>query len=78
VVSVPGEQPIRCRGIAKMGQRVVMGGVDGKLYIYDIGDMAIPRESEWTDMQKAISGVTGGGYVNGTAEGETARIVAGR
>lgn len=62
----------------KDGRRAALGGSDGRLYVYDIGDMAIPRESEWTDMQKTVSGMVGGGQVNGVAESETARIVAGR
>lgn len=62
----------------KDGRRAALGGSDGKLYIYDIGDMAIPRESEYTDMQKTVSGIVGGGQTNGVAEGESARIVAGR
>lgn len=40
--------------------------------------MAIPRESEWTDMQKTIAGMVGGGvgaggvtHVNGSAERES-------
>ncbi|KAG8744173.1 hypothetical protein FRC10_010639 [Ceratobasidium sp. 414] len=45
----------------KDGKRVAMGGSDGRLYIYDIGDAAVPRESEWTDLQKALSGLLGGG-----------------
>ncbi|PFH51047.1 hypothetical protein AMATHDRAFT_75234 [Amanita thiersii Skay4041] len=45
----------------KEGRRVAMGGSDGRLYVYDIGDMAIPRESEWADMQKTIVGMSGGG-----------------
>ncbi|KAG6850761.1 hypothetical protein H0H93_008799 [Arthromyces matolae] len=50
----------------KDGRRAALGGSDGRLYIYDIGDMALPRESEWTDMQKNISGIVGGGQaVNG-------------
>jgi dynein intermediate chain len=57
---------------------VIMGGSDGKLCVYDIGDMALPRESEWTDLQKTISGIAGGGQMNGVSEGEAARIVAGR
>jgi dynein intermediate chain len=35
------------------------------LYVYDIGDMGLPRESEWIDMQKTISGIVGGGQING-------------
>ncbi|XP_006462059.1 hypothetical protein AGABI2DRAFT_206221 [Agaricus bisporus var. bisporus H97] len=55
----------------KEGRRAALGGSDGKLYIYDIGDMAIPRESEWTDMQKTVAGMVGGGgsgHVNGVGE----------
>lgn len=51
------------------------------MYIYDIGDMAIPRESEWTDMQKTIAGMVGGGagghvpgHVNGTGESDLLRL----
>lgn len=62
----------------KDGRRAALGGSDGKLYVYDIGDMAVPRESEWTDMQKTIAGVVGGGQANGTADSEATRIVAGR
>jgi dynein intermediate chain, cytosolic len=58
----------------KDGRRAALGGSDGRLYIYDIGDMGVPRESEWADMQKAISVIVGGGQANGAAEG----IVAGR
>ncbi|OBZ73877.1 Cytoplasmic dynein 1 intermediate chain 1 [Grifola frondosa] len=46
----------------KDGRRAALGGSDGKLYIYDIGDMAVPRESEWTDLQRTIAGVVGGGH----------------
>jgi dynein intermediate chain len=62
----------------KDGRRAALGGSDGKLYVYDIGDMAIPRESEWADMQKTVAGVVGGGQMNGVADGEATRIVAGR
>ncbi|EAU90208.2 dynein intermediate chain [Coprinopsis cinerea okayama7 len=44
----------------KEGRRAALGGSDGHLYIYDIGDMAIPRETEWTDLQKVIAGMVGG------------------
>ncbi|EJD49016.1 dynein intermediate chain [Auricularia subglabra TFB-10046 SS5] len=51
----------------KDGRRVALGSSDGKLYIYDIGDTAIPRESEWTDMQRTIAGIISGhdGAANG-------------
>lgn len=38
----------------KDGRRAALGGSDGKLYIYDIGDMAIPRETEYAEMQKTV------------------------
>ena len=63
----------------KEGRRAALGGSDGHLYIYDIGDMAIPRESEWTDLQRTLSGMQsghGGGGVS--ADGEPARLTAGR
>lgn len=68
----------------KEGRRAALGGSDGKLYIYDIGDMAIPRESEWTDMQKTIAGMAGGagghvpGHVNGTGESDLLRMSGSR
>ena len=64
----------------KDGRRAALGGSDGKLYIYDIGDMALPRETEWTDLQKTVAGMMGGGggQTNGASEGDATRIVAGR
>ncbi|KAJ3731071.1 WD40-repeat-containing domain protein [Lentinula guzmanii] len=62
----------------KDGRRAAIGGSDGKLYIYDIGDMAIPRESEWSDLQKTVSGMVGGGaQTNGLVDGDV-RSIAGR
>ena len=49
----------------KDGRRAAVGGSDGKLYVFDIGDLAIPRETEWNEMQKTISGIVGGGQTNG-------------
>lgn len=60
----------------KDGRRAAIGGSDGKLYIYDIGDMAIPRESEWADLQKTVAGV-GGTQINGLIDGDV-RSIAGR
>ncbi|GLB41702.1 putative dynein intermediate chain [Lyophyllum shimeji] len=63
----------------KDGRRAALGGSDGRLYVYDIGDMAIPRETEWTDMQKTIAGIVGGGQANGVAEAvDPSRSVSGR
>lgn len=57
---------------------MALGGSDGKMYIYDIGDMAIPRETEWTDLQRTLAGLQSGhaGGAGGPAGGEG--IVAGR
>ncbi|KAI0077731.1 WD40 repeat-like protein [Panus rudis PR-1116 ss-1] len=75
----PGKAMNKLRWDHKEGRRAALGGSDGKLYIYDIGDMAIPRESEWTDLQRTIAGIMGGGQSNGTLDGyDSTRIVAGR
>lgn len=60
----------------KDGRRTALGSSDGKLYIYDIGDMAIPRESEWADLQRTIASIAGGSGAGGL-EGDT-RVLAGR
>ncbi|KAG8978583.1 hypothetical protein FRB93_010957 [Tulasnella sp. JGI-2019a] len=39
----------------KEGRRVGLGTSDGKFYVYDIGDMAAPRESEWIDLQRSLA-----------------------
>ena len=62
----------------KDGRRAALGGSDGRLYIYDIGDMALPRESEWTDMQRTVAGIMGGGVQANGAGDDSARIMAGR
>jgi dynein intermediate chain len=61
----------------KDGRRAALGGSDGRLYIYDIGDMAITRESDWTDMQKVVA--SGGVHANGTEPAaDLSRSVNGR
>ena len=62
----------------KDGRRAALGGSDGKLYVYDIGDMALARETEWADLQKTIAGLAGVGQTNGVVDGEGTRIIAGR
>lgn len=66
----------------KDGRRAALGGSDGKLYVYDIGDMGLPRETEWTDLQRTLAGIVGGGgggQTNGTGgEGDGVRHVNGR
>ena len=68
----PGRAINKLQWDRKDGRRAALGGSDGRLYVYDIGDMGIPRESEWADMQKAIGIV--GGQANGIAEGDGTRI----
>jgi dynein intermediate chain len=29
--------------------------------VYDIGDIALPREVEWIEMQKTVAGIVSGG-----------------
>jgi dynein intermediate chain len=60
----------------KDGRRVVLGGSDGQLYVYDIGDMAIPRESEWVDMQKSLAGMVSSQTAN-TGE-DLSKLMPGR
>lgn len=62
----------------KDGRRAALGGADGHLYIYDIGDMALPRETEWTDMQKTVSSIVGNGQANGAGDNDPSRLMAGR
>jgi dynein intermediate chain, cytosolic len=63
----------------KDGRRAALGGSDGHLYIYDIGDMAIPRESEWADLQKVIGGMVPGGQANGLgSDYDSSRVLGGR
>ncbi|KAI6034746.1 hypothetical protein BKA83DRAFT_4121794 [Pisolithus microcarpus] len=40
----------------KDGRCAALGCSDGKLYTYDIGDIVIPGESEWTGLQKTSCG----------------------
>lgn len=58
----------------KDGRRAILGGSEGRLYIYDIGDMAIPRETEWNDMQKTVAGFVGG--QTGGMEVDSSRVLA--
>ncbi|KAH6916133.1 dynein intermediate chain [Coprinopsis sp. MPI-PUGE-AT-0042] len=63
----------------KDGRRAALGGSDGHLYIYDIGDMAIPRETEWADLQKVIGGMIPGGQANGLgSDYDASRVLGGR
>ncbi|KAK1215473.1 hypothetical protein PQX77_021907 [Marasmius sp. AFHP31] len=62
----------------KDGRRAALGGGDGKLYVYDIGDLATPKESEWNELQKTVSGIVGGGQTNGMLDGDGPKIITGR
>lgn len=66
---------------SKEGRRAALGGSDGKLYIYDIGDMAIPRETESADLQRTLANMQsghGGAYGGAGIDGDPSRIVAAR
>ncbi|CAG8714341.1 6370_t:CDS:2, partial [Acaulospora morrowiae] len=39
----------------KEGRRAAIGSSDGRVHIYDIGELCIPREDEWVRMQKTVS-----------------------
>jgi len=52
----------------KEGRRAALGGSEGRLYVYDVGDMALPRETEWTDLQKTLAGLVTGGHGGPSAE----------
>lgn len=46
----------------KDGRHAALGGSDGKLYVYYIGDMATSRgEVEWSEMQKVVAGIASNG-----------------
>lgn len=32
-----------------------MGGAEGRLYVYDIGELASPPEDAWTKMQETVA-----------------------
>ncbi|CAG8509792.1 3071_t:CDS:10 [Funneliformis caledonium] len=39
----------------KEGRKTAIGSSDGRIHIYDIGELAYPRDDEWFIMQKTIS-----------------------
>ncbi|KAJ8522741.1 hypothetical protein ONZ45_g723 [Pleurotus djamor] len=84
VVSTPvgsGRAINKLKWDGKDGRRAALGGSDGRLYIYDIGDMAIPRDGEWLELQKTVAGMVGGGgsaQTNGVTEGDATKAAAAR
>ena len=40
------------------GRNVAVGSSSGKVYIYDIGGLATPRENEWEMLRRTIAGIT--------------------
>ncbi|RIA97919.1 WD40-repeat-containing domain protein [Glomus cerebriforme] len=42
----------------KEGRKTAIGSSDGRVHIYDIGELAHPRDDEWDIMQKTISEMT--------------------
>lgn len=41
----------------KDGRRAALGSSDGTVYVYDVGEAAVPRESEWSELQKTVAGL---------------------
>ena len=41
----------------KDGRHVGVGGSDGTLTIYDVGETATPKDSEWSDLQRTVQGM---------------------
>ncbi|CAG8573851.1 31907_t:CDS:10 [Racocetra persica] len=39
----------------KEGRRAAIGSSDGRVHIYDVGELCNPREDEWVKMQKTLS-----------------------
>ncbi|CAG8820548.1 1799_t:CDS:2, partial [Cetraspora pellucida] len=39
----------------KEGRKTAIGSSDGRVHIYDIGELCIPRENEYTLLQKSVS-----------------------
>jgi dynein intermediate chain len=48
------------------GKRLATGGADGRVYVYDVGRLALPREGEWLEMQKTVSRLSNSGTVTTT------------
>ncbi|RIB17466.1 WD40-repeat-containing domain protein [Gigaspora rosea] len=42
----------------KEGRKTVIGSSDGRVYVYDIGELSVPKEDENTLLQKTISELT--------------------
>lgn len=57
-----------------------MGSSDGSVYVYDIGEAAVPHESEWTDLQRTLAGLTAArdGGAGGIGVGGVGETLVGR
>ncbi|POW19433.1 hypothetical protein PSHT_04701 [Puccinia striiformis] len=57
--------PSQPRGLNKLawdkreGKKVSMGSIDGRVYVYDIGELALPKENEWDQMRKTFGNLMG-------------------
>ncbi|PLW41072.1 hypothetical protein PCANC_03303 [Puccinia coronata f. sp. avenae] len=57
--------PSQPRGLNKLawdkreGKKVSMGSIDGRVYVYDIGELALPKENEWDQMRKTFGSLVG-------------------
>lgn len=50
----PGKAINKLAWDRKDGKKVALGSSDGHLYVYDVGEAAVPRDTEWADMQKTV------------------------
>ncbi|CAG8594467.1 13016_t:CDS:10 [Dentiscutata erythropus] len=49
----------------KEGRRVAIGSSDGRVHVYDVGELCNPREDEWIKMQKTLSEMNESGEMIG-------------
>jgi dynein intermediate chain len=43
----------------KEGRRVAIGSSDGRLYVYDVGELAVPKANEWDLFRRTFSSLAG-------------------
>lgn len=53
----------------KEGRKIAMGGAEGKVYVYDVGTLAVPAEDEWFAMQKTVARLLSATAAGATASG---------
>lgn len=41
------------------GRKLAVGGADGAVYIYDVGELGVPKPDEWTQLQHNLKELSG-------------------